>query len=510
MKKIILIVILGAVIFTIYQMFLKDGKPEYTLAEVKKGNVLQEIFETGQVQSGEEINLSFKSAGIIKSIYVKVGDEVWLGSNLARLDVNQLSIELSESQATLEVARAELDKLLAGSSPEEIQLAQTVLLNAQQSLKDVQAEAEEDLSQAYQDAQNTLENSYSKGVSALTTVTYIKKTYFPYNDQESIVVKNNEVGIEDALTRMRTYIDDKDTDVALSLAKDDLSAIYNAIAIIRDTTEITTYRDIVSKTDKSSLDTEKLNINTALTNVVNAQQTITSTKLDNDSAINTAQGVAKKAEDDLALKQAGARQVEVNLYQAKVRQAQAKVDLLENQIWEATLRSPTKGKITKVNKKIGEISKAAESVVSLLPASPYEIKADIYEEDVVKITIGNSVGISLIAFPEDVFKGKVISINPAEELIEGVVYYEVTIDFEEVPEGLKPGMTADLEIQTDLKENVIVVPEGVLEKKDGKDVVKIFKDGQIEEREVKVGLRGSNDLVEITAGLSEGESVIIE
>ena len=116
----------------------------------------------------------------------------------------------------------------------------------------------------------------------------------------------------------------------------------------------------------------------------------------------------------------------------------------------------------------------------------------------------------MIAFPDEIFPGKVISINPAEELIENVVYYTATISFEAIPEGIRPGMTADLLIEIDSKENVLIIPEDAIVEKDGKSTVQIYQDEQIEEREIEIGLMGSDYMVEVISGLQEGEQVIVE
>lgn len=107
------------------------------------------------------------------------------------------------------------------------------------------------------------------------------------------------------------------------------------------------------------------------------------------------------------------------------------------------------------------------------------------------------------------FEGRVVSIDPAEKIIEGVVYYEVTIDFEgKLPEGIKPGMTADIEITSASKENILVIPEEAIKKEDGKNFVKVYKNGKIEKREIKVGLKGDGK-VEVVSGLKEGEKIIL-
>src|SRR4030042_2840332 len=94
-KKIILLVVAVLLIFFgIYQIVFRNGESEFTLYEVVRGNISQEISETGQVQKGEEINLSFKISGRIKEVYVKVGDQVDSGETLAKIETAELSIQL--------------------------------------------------------------------------------------------------------------------------------------------------------------------------------------------------------------------------------------------------------------------------------------------------------------------------------------------------------------------------------------------------------------------------------
>ncbi len=519
-KKIALIIIALVVVFSVvYNVFLKEKKVDLTIVEVTRGNVILEVSETGQVQMGKAINLGFKNSGIIQSLFVKVGDEVWSGTALAKLETTQLAIEKAESQAALDIAKAKLNQLLEGATAEEIQAARTDVQNAQVALDDAKQEYEDDLSQAYEDALNTLDNAYLKASGAFNTVTSLRKTYFSGGDQESITVKSEENDISSQAAAIKQAVDlaqasptNENIGNALSATKSSLNVVYNDLNAVRDMTETINYTSVVSATDKTSLNTERTNINTASTNVVNAQQTIASARIDGQAAVNTAEGDLEEAQDDLALKLAKPSQANIDLYEAQVAQAQADVDLYDNQIAEATLRSPVQGRVTKINKRVGETWQPSltESIVTILPAMPYDIEVDIYEEDIVKMAVGNDVGISLIAFPDSVFAGKVVAIEPAEKLIESVVYYTVTVSFNDIPEGVKPGMTADLAIRVASQENVLIVPENAIREEDGKKVVKVWKDDQTEEREIEAGLKGSDDMVEIISGLTEGEKVIVD
>ncbi|XOA42960.1 MAG: efflux RND transporter periplasmic adaptor subunit [Candidatus Nealsonbacteria bacterium] len=532
-KKIIgALVIISIFSIFVYQTYFKKEKLDFTLAEVIKGDVLQEVLETGQVKKEEKINLSFKSAGIIEETYVEVGEEVKERDILAKLENTQLKIQLQEAEANLELNQAQLNKLLRGASSEEIQITQTSVDNAKislatakQKLEDIKEQGEENLEAAYEDALNVLNDSYLKISNIFNTADLIQRTYFINTDQQGFRVRENKDRIENALNRIKPYLDTakatqkyEDIDITLSKMKGDLEIVSDALKIIRDTCEDQAYKNTVSSTHKSSLDTDRGYINTALTNVVNSQQTISSTKTTNVININTYQGKIdldegelKAAEDNLAKIIAPPRQEDIDLYQAQTKQAAAKIQLLEKQIEDTILRTPVDGQVVKVNKSIGEIvqSTLQDAVIILLPSSPFKIEVDIYEEDIVDIKVDNPVEITLVAFSDDILKGRVISIDPAEKLIGGIVYYEVTIDFEETKEGIKPGMTADIIIESDKKENVLVIPKRAVKKMDGKKIVQVFKDGEIKEREIEIGLKG-NEYIEVISGLQEGEKVVID
>jgi len=509
-KRIIISIIILLVVFGVYQGFFKKERPTFNLAEVVRGEITQEVSETGQVKKGEEINLSFKNAGRIEKIYVEVGEKVKEGDILAKLDTAPLKIQLQEAKAASDIARAKLNKLSAGPTQEEIKIAQTAVKNSQVALDT----ARQGLKDAGEDALNVLDDSYLKAYNAFNEVDLIQRTYFTADDQEGIKVRENKDKTAAGMTQAKSYLDIAKADstnekinTSLSEMKKALEIASDALKIIRETCEEPTYRNLVSSTNKTSLDTHRGYINTAITNLTNSQQSIISAKF----AIESAEGVLQAAEDDLALTTAPARQEDIDLYQAQVAQAQAQVQLLENQIEEAVLVSPTNGQITKIAKQVGENvqSMTGDVVITLLPDAPFQIKANIYEEDIIKMKIGNPADISFVAFPEKVFKGKIISIDPAEKLIEGVVYYEVTIALEEMPEGLKPGMTTDLVIKTAQKENVLTVPQDAIQNKEGKTIVEVLKGEKFEEREIEIGLKGSNDIVEVISGLEEGEKVTI-
>ncbi|MBZ9578522.1 efflux transporter periplasmic adaptor subunit, partial [Patescibacteria group bacterium] len=68
----------------------------------------------------------------------------------------------------------------------------------------------------------------------------------------------------------------------------------------------------------------------------------------------------------------------------------------------------------------------------------------------------------------------------------------------------------DIIIKTASRENVLVIPEEAVEKKDGKAIVQVLIGKTLQEREIEIGLIGSDDMVEVISGLKEGEEVVIK
>ncbi|MBU3942371.1 efflux RND transporter periplasmic adaptor subunit [Patescibacteria group bacterium] len=526
-KRIIIAIVVIVVVWIGYGLVNKNGEPEYILEKVSYGTVVKEVSETGMVKISEEANLGFKNSGKITEIYVKVGDEVTAGQSLVKLDTSQLYIELSEAQAALDVAQADYNNMLAGSSAEEIKIAETDLVNAQltldnykQTLINVETDAQEDLNQAYEGALNKLDDAHLDVYNALIAVNTLKTKYFGGNDQGGITIRNSISIIESSLSQIETYLneaklnsDPVKIDLAISKTKESLSSTRVALADVRSVMESGSYA--VTATDKTIIDNQRTYVNSAYEDIVGVQQGISSMKITNTTNISDAEAnvasaevALQKKQDELALKKAGPTTEAINLYLAKINQAKARVSLLNNRLSEATLKSPTDGQIIKINKRKGETAQATDSVIGFLPSGPFQVEVDIYEEDIVDIRVDNLVEISLPAFPNNVFMGKVISVDPAEKLIGGVVYYEVNISFEDNNQNIKPGMTADIVIQTDKKENVLVVPQEATEKRNGIRMVKVYTDKSLVYMEIKMGLEGE-DYIEIISGLEEGAMVII-
>jgi len=89
-----------------------------------------------------------------------------------------------------------------------------------------------------------------------------------------------------------------------------------------------------------------------------------------------------------------------------------------------------------------------------------------------------------------------------------IVYYKVRVTVEKDSDLVKPGMTANLTVETATKENALYLPLRAVREEKGSRYIEIIAAGKTVRRPVTLGLRGDEGMVEIVSGVSEGEEVI--
>jgi len=469
---IIILILVG--LFIIKSVF-KNPLDDYIIETVGRGDVLQEVSETANVKPTENLSLSFKIVGKVSKIYVAVGDKVKKGEKLAQLESSQLLAQLQSAKAALRSITNQYEGNVAL--------------------------AKDNLQAAYNNALNILNDAYIKIYNAYNAVKILQDAYFNTTDQEGIKVsiskdniQQNMKTVEVKIKKAQSSQNYSDIDSAVSETLVSLDNIYNDLKIIRDQCESGIHYYSVSSSYKSSIDTHKLNINTALTNLTASQSSISSAKI-----------ALEKAEDKMIDKE---NTNDSSTLSSQVAQAQANVNAIESQLNDTYLISPIDGIITKVDIKNGQVVSPSQSVINLLSLEPFEIKTYIYEQDIVNVKIGDPVKINLIAFPGQTFYGRVVEIDPGETIIDNIVYYGVTIDFPKQPAEIRPGMTADITIETNKKENVLRVPKNAVRKINGEGMVQIIKNRKTIDQKIVLGLEG-NDYYEVLSGLLEGDKIIV-
>ena len=160
--------------------------------------------------------------------------------------------------------------------------------------------------------------------------------------------------------------------------------------------------------------------------------------------------------------------------------------------------------------RVGEYANASSPLISIISDTSFEIEANVPEADIAKIHVGDQAKITLDAYGSDVFfEGRVVTIDTAETIIDNVPTYKVTLAFTKNDTRIKSGMTANIDIATARKENVLSIPQRAVINKDGqKTVMVVTGTDTTTETTVTTGLRGSDGSIEIIEGITEGAIII--
>jgi len=463
---------------------------------VSRQNIEETVLATGQVVSGTDLDLGFQAGGVVRRVSVKEGDKVVVGQTLASLDQSIASANLLSAQGSLAQAQANYDKLLAGSTQENIRV-----------YEDAVASAQHDLNSAYASALNTLDDAYIKIYNASTVVKKLQLDYFQTADSQGIAVSDGKAKITDSLNALRNAIDSAKglsntgaTDSAISQAIISLNNTYSALTNIREACGSGIYYTTVSATDKATLDTQKGYIYTSLTGVTTSQQGIASYKI-----------ALQKAQHQLDLQKSPPTQADMDLAQAQILSAQGQVESARASLSNLIIVAPLSGTITEVDIKVGEQATAMSKAIVLQDVNNLHAEANVSEANIASLALGQSIDYTFDALgPDQHFAGNVLSINPASTVISGVVDYEVKGSLEKIPD-IKPGMTANMTILVAKKDNALAVPSTAVINKNSKKYVRVIDDPKkltYHEVEVQTGLQADGGLIEILSGLNDGQEIV--
>ena len=167
--------------------------------------------------------------------------------------------------------------------------------------------------------------------------------------------------------------------------------------------------------------------------------------------------------------------------------------------------APISGTIVDRQAVIGALAEPSGELFTIMDLRTLWVDAEVYEKDLDKVRTGQRVEISVIAYPEKRFSGRVSYIGDTldEETRTAVVRTLV----ENRRNRLKPGMFATVRIVTMEKPEALVLPEGAVLRESGKSLVVVEEDAQYRLREVRLGPT-VDGMIEIVAGLDSGDRVV--
>lgn len=513
------------------------GETRYVVATVEKGALIVSISGSGQVSTSNQVELKPKATGDVTYVGVINGQQVEAGTLIAQLDSADAQKAVRDAQVSLDSTKLSLEKILRPADTLSLIQSENALSQASSSLE-----------KGYDDGFNSVSNTFlnlpvimagTQDILYGTTVKVGQENLSAYVDlvknyddkaltfREDVVAKyktardmydktfneyrlstrfSSHTEIENLITN--TYETSKDVAEAvkgindlLSFTKDKLVENNKTIPAI-----LTTHQNLLS--------TYISQTNSALIDLLGIQTTITTSKY----------SIAEKTESLRTLRE-GADAIDIQTTKLSLKQREnALLDAQEN-LAHYFIRAPFTGTIAKLSVKKGDSVSTSVSVATLITKQKIA-QVSLNEVDAAKVKVGQKVTLTFDAIDGLSIAGQVSDIDTVGTVTQGVVTYVVTIAFDTQDDRVKSGMSVSAAIITEMKQDVLMVPNSAVKSRGPMSYVEIFDTplvvantgasgantgipSAIPPRQQSVVLGLSNDtMTEIVSGLKGGEQVI--
>jgi HlyD family secretion protein len=232
------------------------------------------------------------------------------------------------------------------------------------------------------------------------------------------------------------------------------------------------------------------------------------------------QKIASQSDFDLAESNARSLQARLVRQQEDVIVAQRQVAMWQQQMDDLIIRSPFDGVVTTKDSQPGEMISPVSAgggftrtgIGTVVDMESLEIQIDVNESYINRVQAGQPVSATLDAYPDWKIPGKVIAIIPTADRDKSTV--KVRVGFDKLDPRILPEMSVKVafqEVSTGslAVDHSVVLPKNALLNQDGHDVVFVLQNGRAERRAVTVS-RTENDDAVLSAGVADGETVIVD
>jgi HlyD family secretion protein len=548
-RKITSVAIIVVIIVAGYYIFQKTRgttvETSYTVATVEKGTLITSISGTGQVSVSHQIDIKTKAGGDVTSVLIKNGQNVTAGEAIAFLDSRSAQRNVRDAQINLESAKISLEKLTQPATNLSVIQAENALVQAQTTKE----QGEADLEKAYDDGFNQVANAFldlpdimagiydmlynytfSPGQANLNYYVDHTKEYdekaVDYGDNADLTYKSARKAYDTNFTNYKTTSRLSEKQVIENLivetyetTKSIAEAIKSANNLIQFYEDNFTKRlmtpDPLADTHLSSLNTYTGTTNTHLLNLLSIRQSIETSK---KTILEAERTIAEKTES-LAELQAGTDPLDIEAQKLAVEQKENALSDAQEALDDYVVRAPFDGVIASMDLKTGD-NVASGATAGTLITTQRTAEISLNEVDVAKVQVGQKTTLTFDAIEDLSITGEVADIDMIGTVTQGVVTYTVTIIFDTQDERVKPGMSVSAAIITEVKQDVLVVPNSAIKNQNDINYVQMFEppvkaeSGQSVtsvtapiDQQVDFG-SANDDSTEIISGLKEGDQIV--
>ncbi|MEK6629595.1 MAG: efflux RND transporter periplasmic adaptor subunit [Acidobacteriota bacterium] len=230
---------------------------------------------------------------------------------------------------------------------------------------------------------------------------------------------------------------------------------------------------------------------------------------------------------EMALNRQMAARTQLGVAQARIAQArataaatQAAVDRTEEELTNATIRSPIDGTVLSRPVELGSpvssilnLGASGTLVLVLGDISRVYVKGNVDEADIGMVRLNQPARIKVETFRDKQFDGKVTQISPMGTDKDNVVSFEVKVSIDNPGGELLANMTANAEIILEQHRNTLVIPESAIvydtKRNASVDVVAPSAKTGRERRPIEVGVSNGTK-TQVLSGLTEGQKIVLQ
>ena len=482
-----------AIVFVVGMMISvgKNAPEELITAQAEKGEVRQVVSVSGLAEAEQAAELAFPVTGIVSEVLVTEGDVVEAGDILVTLESRALQADRQDALASLSREVAQRDELLSGPSESERLVTSESVESALEALATTKENEARKIDNARLSLLSSNLSAFSDDDNEDATPPTISGTYSCDAEGTYLIDvfrSGAQSGFSYRLTGLEngTFVGSVDQAVAigncgLRILFDESSNYFN-----------TEWKIEIPNTKSSGYTTSLNAYSLAVTQA--------------ESAISLAEQAVALAEANASNSNAPARIEEVARANASVAQAQARLARIDANIADRVLRAPFPGTITEIDILPGETVTAAP-IVTLLAASEFDVTARIPEIDIGKLSVGQKVEMAFDARVGEIVTGQIDFISLQATEIDGVAYYEAIITMDELPEWIRSGLNADIDVIIAETEEGLRVPKRFVTEVDNGHEVVVINNNVRASTTVEIILEGNDGYFAIT-GLKEGDTVV--
>jgi RND family efflux transporter MFP subunit len=228
---------------------------------------------------------------------------------------------------------------------------------------------------------------------------------------------------------------------------------------------------------------------------------------------------ASRSELDRAETEALATKARLDRQTADAKVSEREVAVWEQQLDDTIIRAPFSGVVTSKDSQPGEMISPMSAgggftrtgICTIVDMSSLEIEVDVSESYINRVESGQPVEATLDSYPDWRIPAKVIAIIPTADRQKATV--KVRVGFEQLDPRILPEMSVKVAFQGATGPTAVAshvtVPKTAVRKSDGREIVWLVRDDQLERRAVTVASTQGDGVV-IAAGLTGGERVVVE